>query len=379
MKLKNLYTNEVYKEKQLLADNYEKVVDSNNDFTKVILKIGGFCFFMLFITSMFIPSYYNLRIVYFSVFLILAAFYLLIKLREKYVGIWSIYVVFTAAVVCFTLTGSFITQNDIGVMVLALLLTFPIIVLDKSIRIILTEFFFLVFYISMIYLHKAPLLVIDEIVNSIFSFVLGVTLGEYFRIVRLKNFELERQAHIRETTDVLTQLFNKRKLFDFFIEYENGVYKEPVTAMSILDIDDFKLYNDTYGHQTGDDCLRQIGLCLKKLEGIYHLTFYRYGGEEFVAVLHDPDIADISSVFEKINQAVRNLNISHSAVSKGVVTVSIGVVPIKYNCKPNFEQLLDNADKALYSAKRTGKDKTVIFCDDFNEPDIHGHYSRVHT
>ncbi|MFR8405077.1 MAG: diguanylate cyclase domain-containing protein, partial [Monoglobus pectinilyticus] len=65
--------------------------------------------------------------------------------------------------------------------------------------------------------------------------------------------------------------------------------------------------------------------------------------------------------------------------SKGVVTVSIGVVPIKYNCKPNFEQLLDNADKALYSAKRTGKDKTVIFCDDFNEPDIHGHYSRVHT
>ncbi len=49
----------------------------------------------------------------------------------------------------------------------------------------------------------------------------------------------------------------------------------------------FKLYNDTYGHQTGDDCLRQIGLCLKKLEGIYHLTFYRYGGEEFVAVLHD--------------------------------------------------------------------------------------------
>lgn len=334
---------------------------------------------MLFITSMFIPSYYNLRIVYFSVFLILAAFYLLIKLREKYVGIWSIYVVFTAAVVCFTLTGSFITPNDIGVMVLALLLTFPIIVLDKSIRIILTEFFFLVFYISMIYLHKAPLLVIDEIVNSIFSFVLGVTLGEYFRIVRLKNFELERQAHIRETTDVLTQLFNKRKLFDFFIEYENGVYKEPVTAMSILDIDDFKLYNDTYGHQTGDDCLRQIGLCLKKLEGIYHLTFYRYGGEEFVAVLHDPDIADISSVFEKINQAVRNLNISHSAVSKGVVTVSIGVVPIKYNCKPNFEQLLDNADKALYSAKRTGKDKTVIFCDDFNEPDIHGHYSRVHT
>lgn len=118
----------------MLADNYEKVVDSNNDFTKVILKIGGFCFFMLFITSMFIPSYYNLRIVYFSVFLILAAFYLLIKLREKYVGIWSIYVVFTAAVVCFTLTGSFITPNDIGVMVLALLLTFPIIVLDKSLE-----------------------------------------------------------------------------------------------------------------------------------------------------------------------------------------------------------------------------------------------------
>jgi len=46
MKFKNLYTNEVYKEKQLLADNYEKVVDSNNDFTKVILKIGGFCFFL---------------------------------------------------------------------------------------------------------------------------------------------------------------------------------------------------------------------------------------------------------------------------------------------------------------------------------------------
>ena len=68
MKFKNLYTNEVYKEKQLLADNYEKVVDSNNDFTKVILKIGGFCFFMLFITSMFIPSYYNLRIVYFGAF-----------------------------------------------------------------------------------------------------------------------------------------------------------------------------------------------------------------------------------------------------------------------------------------------------------------------
>ncbi|MDR2838213.1 MAG: diguanylate cyclase [Azonexus sp.] len=130
-------------------------------------------------------------------------------------------------------------------------------------------------------------------------------------------------------------------------------------ALMMCDVDHFKKFNDTYGHQAGDECLRRVaGAIATSLERGSDVAA-RYGGEEFVVLLPETPIGGALIVAEKIRRAVQALNIPHSASSHSRVTLSIGLAATVPELDNAADSLIAAADRALYEAKNNGRNRVV--------------------
>ncbi|PHM09884.1 PAS domain S-box protein [Nostoc sp. 'Peltigera malacea cyanobiont' DB3992] len=181
-----------------------------------------------------------------------------------------------------------------------------------------------------------------------------------YQQVQAANEELQRLA----TLDGLTQIANRRR-FDQYLESEWQRLKREQLSLSLilLDVDFFKLYNDTYGHLGGDDCLRQLASALKNIVKRPADLVARYGGEEFAIILPNTEIQGAIYVAQTIRQAVRDLAIPHTQSRVcDRVTVSLGVVSIVPNSEISPPDLINAADKALYVAKQQGRDRVHAVC-----------------
>ena len=168
------------------------------------------------------------------------------------------------------------------------------------------------------------------------------------------NQELQRLS----ASDALTGIANRR-YFDEHIprEWRRARRNASSVALMMCDVDHFKLFNDTYGHQAGDECLRRVaGAIATSLDRGSDLAA-RYGGEEFVVVLCETTIGGALIVAEKIRHAVHALNIPHAASSLGRVTLSIGLAAAVPELDDPSDNLIAIADKALYDAKHGGRDR----------------------
>ena len=178
---------------------------------------------------------------------------------------------------------------------------------------------------------------------------------------RLGQLEQENQAlKSLVNLDFLTQIYNRRS-FNLYLEQEWDNMKRQNTSLSLLmlDIDYFKLYNDTYGHPKGDLCLQQVAQCIQTC--LYHPDdcAARYGGEEFSVILPKTTVEDAVQVARRIQKRVKSLNIEHrrSPVKLGIVTVSIGVASTVPTPAHNTVALIRAADDALYQSKQQGRDR----------------------
>ena len=126
----------------------------------------------------------------------------------------------------------------------------------------------------------------------------------------------------------------------------------------MVDIDFFKAYNDTYGHQAGDDCLKRVARLLKGYSRRAGDFAARYGGEEFAVVLTGAKAEVAQTIAEDIRQGVQALQIPHESSPAGsVVTVSVGVATVVPGEGSAPRELLRLADEALYDAKRAGRNR----------------------
>jgi diguanylate cyclase (GGDEF)-like protein/PAS domain S-box-containing protein len=155
------------------------------------------------------------------------------------------------------------------------------------------------------------------------------------------------------TTDGLTGLANRRT-FDGFLHREYSTQ----SALSVLlfDIDHFKGYNDSYGHQAGDECLKAVAKAIADATANTSGMSARYGGEEFVIILPNVAEADAVRVAEAVRLTVRSLGIPHTAASRGYVTISVGV-STRTEATLDQAMLVGDADLALYEAKRLGRNR----------------------
>ncbi len=163
--------------------------------------------------------------------------------------------------------------------------------------------------------------------------------------------------------DGLTGIQNRR-MFDQHIQlvWQQAVRETQRVAVLLVDIDCFKDYNDRYGHQAGDECLRAVAVTLSQCARRPLDFVARYGGEEFAVVLYEASREYVAEVLTRIQRSIAELNIPHDASRVASrLTVSIGAAFILPGASRTHEGLIQLADEALYSAKEQGRNRVVVW------------------
>jgi two-component system, chemotaxis family, response regulator WspR len=184
-------------------------------------------------------------------------------------------------------------------------------------------------------------------------------LDELKRELEVKNAELSRLS----VQDGLTGLANRRHL-DAVLDKECRRAQRDKSTVSVLmtDVDFFKKFNDTYGHQAGDECLRRVAAALAIAARRPGDLAARYGGEEFAIVLPATDSAGACQVAEAVRAGVEALQIQHAASGAGShVTLSLGVATMLPGETLTPQALMQRADTALYASKHAGRNRWTAF------------------
>ena len=174
--------------------------------------------------------------------------------------------------------------------------------------------------------------------------------------------KVKQELEFLATTDSLTQIPN-RHCFERYLNQEWTRLTREQASISLLlcDVDYFKEYNDAYGHQAGDNCLRMVAQTLKN--GVQRPAdlVARYGGDEFAVVLPKTNLFGAVKIAEKMLIEVAKLQIPNpSSDNSQVVTISIGIASQIPACGQSVETLINQADQALYQAKTEGKNRFAV-------------------
>lgn len=204
----------------------------------------------------------------------------------------------------------------------------------------------------------------DYLIKPVSSIILTAKIRAMERLVAMRNqlnVANEELLHLSQR-DGLTNLYNRRT----FDEKANEHWlmatrtQDPI-ALLLLDIDYFKLYNDEYGHQSGDECLRLVATALKRCLNRPGDIVARYGGEEFIALLANTPEKGALHVAEHVRSTIESLHIKHRASRHSDrITASIGLSCTNYTTGTNLENQIMLADKALYRSKRQGRNCVTL-------------------
>ena len=169
------------------------------------------------------------------------------------------------------------------------------------------------------------------------------------------------RLELASTTDALTTLFNRGHFESrLSIEYKRATRHKRELSAIICDIDYFKAVNDTYGHKTGDDCLRNVALVLKNKVTRSGDLIARFGGEEFIILLVDTPLKEAVIIAQSLCDEIRHANLysNHNQIN---ITASFGISSLSQAPVKSAEDLIHHADVALYQAKRNGRDQITVW------------------
>jgi diguanylate cyclase (GGDEF)-like protein len=243
--------------------------------------------------------------------------------------------------ICLSLRGS----KESTAVFIGMLCIGPVCILDRTVRSSIFMTAILVIHAVLASSLKEFDRALLDVLNTCIFALLGSIIAYTMKLLIISGFEANRQLQIEKTTDVLTGLYNRRRLNED-IKSPNASF----SAVLMVDTDDFKLYNDSFGHHNGDQCLMKIGMILKHYQDF--CDFYRYGGEEFVGLYKVGKARNLTQVAEALRIDIQSLK------NKGFdVTASIGAALCTDN---DYEKWINKADNAMYKAKELGKNKVCI-------------------
>ena len=208
----------------------------------------------------------------------------------------------------------------------------------------------------------------DYLTKPVEAVVLNAKLRAMQRIadMRLQLQQANRELRMISVKDGLTGIANRRH-FDEVVakEVKRAIRTGTSVSLVMCDIDYFKPYNDNYGHQAGDDCLKYVARTMAKVSKRPGDLVARYGGEEFALVLPETDLTGAEAIAENVRSAIDKLNLSHNySLATDHVTISCGVATINPNNSDDVavvvKQLIKVADKGLYLAKERGRNQVSI-------------------
>ena len=212
----------------------------------------------------------------------------------------------------------------------------------------------------------------DYLVKPVSFVVLNAKIRALQRLESMRSKQLEmsrdlasanRELEKLSRQDGLTGIANRRYFDSYLVtELRRGARERQSLSLILSDVDHFKAFNDCYGHQAGDDCLRRVAAALSSAGRRPADLAARYGGEEFAMVLPGTVIEGAVDVAQAVSRVIEGLAIPHarSAVSPKV-TLSQGIVALTPEKETSSEDMIKRADQALYLAKQQGRNRYVVF------------------
>ncbi len=289
-----------------------------------------------------IPFYLLVSAVFFILFFIFKFSYI-----KKY-ALGGLYICFSLFFALAIYLSVIHTPNMRATILLGAFCIVPLGLIDHPNRMNLFVAFWFTLHTILAFILK-PQYALDDTINCLCFAILGCFIGNLMIRGRLEGYEAQRLLTIEKETDVLTGLFNRRKLYETLAVLETSNAEKP-SGILMIDIDYFKEFNDKYGHAAGDKCMNRLGEMFLQFTQSFRIHFYRYGGEEFVAIAYGYGETELLSNAESQRIAVQSMDIDGRHIS-----VSIGVACCGDQQVRNYENVIDRADKAAYSAKHAGR------------------------
>lgn len=340
----------------LIEENQEAIKKYNVNFCPKLATIGIIISMIAMCGSFIYLDLKEARLMYGLIGVICVVLLCLSKVEKlrKYAVMW-IYVEFFSLYLLVLYLSVIVSPDKSAASILVVLTIFPITFIDKPGRLIAVDVFMYLMHTIASFICKGTSLGTLDMINCLIAVVVGCFCGFFVLETKLQNFNLSRLLAYEKETDILTTLGNRRKLVQTIFAIEKGEMEGPDGVM-LFDIDRFKQYNDRFGHQAGDMCLRAFGKMLKETDWGAKATFYRYGGEEFVGFLWGVQEEELGVIAEKIRKRTEEIVLEHENI-----TTSIGYVFCKDASVISYEKWIGRADKAAYAAKKNGRNCTVAY------------------
>lgn len=347
------------KMQHLMEENREAIRKYNINFCPKLVLVGVVISIVAITGSFLHPDLEEARLMYCITGGVCVVLYLFSKMEKlkKYALVW-IYTEFMALYLLVYYLSVIVAPDRAATSILVVMTIFPITFIDKPQRLIAVDSLMYLIHTVSAFAFKTESLGRLDMINCFVALIVGGVCGIFVLETKLQNFNLSRLLAYEKETDVLTTLANRRKLVQTIFDMEQGEMKG-ANGVMLFDIDFFKQYNDKFGHQAGDKCLRAFGKLLKEEDWGAETVFYRYGGEEFVGFLWNTDQKKLSLVAEEIRKKTEELTLEH-----GKITTSVGYVFCNGAEHISYEKWIGKADKAAYAAKKKGRNCTVAYHED---------------
>ncbi|MDR0472780.1 MAG: GGDEF domain-containing protein [Treponema sp.] len=326
-------------------------------FEKEDIIKAGICFLAGIIALLLaILAHYKMQTVYINnhfTYILTTVFYANVMIFGIYLSVWSSQDKLATIFLCFMICALLMFINS------------------PLFNLCLTAGAMICFIVSTISLKSFENWILD-IVNVLIAGIISLYFNWHISKLRLGlelsavMLEDERNSYLDQSIiDELTQLRNRRDFQSTFKRYlSNYRTSDNWLCIAIIDIDFFKYYNDHYGHPMGDNCLRAIGRVLNSMKDTHDVYSARVGGEEFALLWFENEVSHIDTVVLWLQELIKGLNIPHEKSSVlPFMSISIGIFMQQCGTSTDPETMYDMADKALYTAKESGRNCAIIYGD----------------
>lgn len=336
----------------------DNIQSSNSSMLKIGSSLMLLIYVIVLVLSFIFPNYernrnfYLLEVILNLLIVILS----MTNLRKKIILTRLLMYAFISLLYYYGLYVGVISQNtNLAVTNCLCLAVIPLLFIERPIVTLLlsTIAMAITFYITM--KNKSGQILILDLTDTIFSWLIGCGLGIVGNCIKIKNFIREKEIALERDLDGLTGLWNKTSFERKVTEYIN---QDGEGAYFIMDLDKFKQINDTCGHNYGDMILTEVSGCIRQLFS-KNAILGRFGGDEFVFFI--PEIKDT----EAKSAALNLLNTLYLKIKVptdiGAVQASIGIAMHKSHMEKSYDKLLNKADRALYMTKENGRFGYTIY------------------
>lgn len=364
MKLKHLFLKWAYNNthKDFFKENKQKIDQLNtsslNTLNNVaVVMFGTFCIYSKLTND--ITGLFNTYFIYFIIFLMLNLLCKHIQYYDYIISTHFLYIVIGLIYVFGIYIGCFNITNLAAVMFPVFLICLPLVFIMPMIGINLLNILFIIIFLYFSRQFKSDTIALIDQANIFASLFISAVTSYTVNCARIKEISATLKLESICNTDELTKLHNRRSFNKFIVTIFDKTTADKLTLM-MIDVDNFKNYNDSYGHICGDNCLVSVGEIFKEFETKYGCYIARYGGEEFVLVDYTHPLPEAVSIAKELIQVISDINIEHIKSTYKKITISIGISTKSTPSVTNYIDLINLADDALYQAKSNGKNTFMI-------------------